>query len=202
MKFELIIGILIILVCNDCHSQIIITKTIATPDSIREICDKLFLKEAGEEIFNACIRYDSTSGTQTDYEKGEVRLDYVLYYTFSYPTVSEATFSLTMNYSVYSGQGHLQSGRFLRFYHTDLPKTIQSTGTKLISYNEAKSRAVKANDSMAGANGIFVLGQDYFYWHFSYSYPDPDPQGDAQQYITENVVVDPYTGKILSVFTR
>lgn len=161
----------------------------------------MFLKEAGEKILKSCIKFDSSSGRRSVYEKGEIRIDYAMYYTFSYPGVNEAAFPLIMYYSVYSGKGQMQSGRFLRPGKTDLPEGIKSKGTKVISFEEAKKNAIKKNPAIAGGNSSFVLGPDYFYWHFSFSHPDPHPGGDALKIISENVIVNPYNGKVISAYT-
>jgi len=192
---------LFILFCQAGYSQSVSITKVSAPDSVKVICDKLFLAEIGSELFNTLIQFDSTGGTKSVYENGEVRLDYILYYTFSYP-VKGATFPLTMNYAVYSGKGHLQSGRFLRVDQTDLPENIKKKGNKIIPAEEARKIAIKTDALMINSSYFFILGQDKFYWHFIIYEDDTDLYREMDESISHHVIVDPYNGKVISHYIQ
>ena len=173
----------------------------STPDSVKQLCDRVFLRELGKKMFETHLKFDSTEGSKTVHEDGQVRVRHKLYYTFSYPGIKGASVPLSMNYDVYSGKGHLQSGWFLRTDRTDLPVDITKRGDNVMDIEKARVAAVQADSLMAKAKAFFVLGQDSFYWHFQI-YKDPDPKREMDVTLSHNVLIDPYNGKVLSVFTK
>lgn len=184
------------------QAQAVLTQRIDVPDSIVEMCNALFLEELGEEMYLECLTFDSASGTSKTYPNAQNRIEYKLYYTFSFPGVKEARFPLQMNYSLYSGELHVQSSRFLRWDRTDLPRALHKKGTEIINYQEAKNTAQKVFPEMQKPQGHFVLGRDYFYWHFTEYTEINDPKARIETYLEKHVHIDLYSGEIISSYTK
>ena len=184
-----------------------ITTQIAVPDSLKKMCDKLFISEIGKTQFFTCIKFKKSSGTKSIFADNKERKDFKLDYTFCYPSVVEACVDLTFIYSVYSGKGQLQSGSFLRINKSDLPAGTNTNGIKVINYKTAETIALNTDSilkkNMNKVEGKFVLYYDAFYWHFSFSYPDPNPKSESdEKYIQHIVVINPFSGKVKSAYIQ
>ncbi len=183
------------------------TTEIAVPDSIKKICDKLFVSEIGKAQFLTCVKFKKSSGAKITFGNNEKRLDFKLDYVFSYPTVKEAAVPLTFIYSVFNGKGKVQSGSFLRFGKTDLPPNTKTDGLKIINYKAALAIALETDSIMKKhinkVEGKFVLYYDSFCWHFGYSYPDPNPKSENEdRNIEHHVTIDPFSGKVKAAYKQ
>ncbi len=201
-----VLGTLVFTTTLSGHTQVVSKTSVECPDSVRKICDQTFIKEMGSKLFESCLKFEKSAGTKRIYTNGETRFDFSVRYSFSIPGVAGTNINLQMLYAVHSGKGHLQSGMFLRFDHTDLPSNFQEKGIKIISYSQAESIAFAADSTIIDKSNAtaehFVLYPESFYWNFTTYYPEPNPQGDAEQIITHTILIDPYTGKIVADFIQ
>jgi hypothetical protein len=184
------------------RAQFISYQRVDVPDTIVEMCNALFLEELGEEMFLECLVFDSAIAICKTYPNFQKRLDYKLHYTFTFPGVKEATFPLQMNYSLYLGELHVQSSRFMRRDKTDLPSDLYKMGTTIINYQKAQHIAHKTMPEMKNPTGYFVLGKDNFYWHFSEYTEIHDSTTRIETYFEKHVLVDLYSGDIILSYTK
>jgi hypothetical protein len=181
-----------------CYSQIKPVE-VRPPDSIKVICDKLFIAEMGKKLFHSCIKYEKSYGFKKIFPDKQQRIDYFIDYVFSFPVAKEVTVKVSFIYAVYSGKGHLQSAAFLRENKTDLPSNFKKNGIKIMNYKMAFENAIKEDTVLRyhkdKVQSRLILTQDAFYWCFSYGYPQSTPIGDAEMFDEHRVFIDPYTGK-------
>ena len=176
-------------------------RKISPPDSIRKMCDRLILSEVGEEIFRACVRFDTCVLKTKVFENQEIRKDYLMNYLFEYPKEKKASVRFSMNYTVSAKKNHLHSEAFYRTDKTDLPANVKINGVNILSYGEILNLSL-TSDSILRKNeknvsGIFILAQRSFLWHLSFrTLKTSDQIDDAEMSSTYNVIVNPYSGKI------
>lgn len=172
------------------------------PDSIRKKCEAVIISEVGKTAYDNNVKFIKSDG----HTKEQVLNGFTLFYSFNFPNVKESHVIFTLEYKF--GKGVVKDIAFKNY--TRLPASIKKSGAKVISYNEAKNIALKADTTLKKFSdklyGEISTEYDdtkkeyYFVWYFYYL--EACKNCEAEMYTTHSVYVNASTGKVVNTSAK
>jgi len=168
------------------------------PDSIRQRCDSILIRELGAGVFYRQVSLHDYRGVPLGREG---RQDYALTYVFTFPGTEGATLELPFVSSAYEGQVHVQSGYFMRTDSSDLPPGFIEKGLHVVGPDVAIDSACAADPFLAvnrhRLEAHLVLTPGALVWSVGLYQMIANPEGDAEEAVYRGVRIDPYAGKVI-----
>ncbi len=195
MRIKLIISAALLCISLQNYSQTIYGAV--APDSIKKKCDQIIINEIGQEAFTNNVRLIKSDA----HTKENVLHAFTIFYSFNFPNVKESHVVFTIEYKL--GKGVIKDAAFKNY--TRLPASIKKDGGKVVSFQEAKKTAMKA-DTTLKKNSDKLYGEIstdydtakkdyYFIWHFYHL--EPCKKCEAEMYHTTSAYINASTGKVI-----